>query len=175
MNLPELLRENHSKAQALRIARSVGASKERLSELAAITVGQDQDLARRAAWAVSYCAETHPDLVRPLLGDLLKNLSRSDLHEGVTRNTMKVAAEIGIPDEFSGLAVETAFRVLESTEGSIAARVHAMSVLEHFCPENPELADELRLVIEHLLPYEKRPGFLSKARRVLKSLDRIRR
>ncbi|MEM7602450.1 MAG: hypothetical protein AAF357_13655 [Verrucomicrobiota bacterium] len=171
-NFTELLAEEHSRKQAEYIASIVGSSKSRFSDLLKILLSDNTFLSQRGSWAVSCCAEVHPEMVQPFLGDLLQNLSRQGLHDAVKRNTMKVVAESALPDEISGLAVDTSFRLLNSPEESLAARVHAMTVLERMCQREPSLVNELRVTIEHHLPYEERSGFKTKARRVLKKLDR---
>lgn len=173
MNLSDALRAEHSKAQALRIATFVGQSTKRFSNLVSIVTGDDLKLSQRAAWAITCCAEANPKTVQPFLGKLLQNLSRTDLHDAVKRNTMKVVAGVDLPDEIAGLAADTAFRILSSPEESIAARAHSMTILERLCLREPLLADELQLTIENQLPYESSPGFHSKARRVLKTLERL--
>lgn len=173
MNLQTSLESKHSKAQTILIAKEIGDSRERFEELLSFVLGEDMDLARRAAWVVACCAEEHPDMVQPFLDRLLGNLQRPDLHDGVKRNTMKVAAELALPDELSGLAVDIAFRLLGSPDETVAVKVHSMSVLESLCIREPALAEELRLSIEHQLPTETKAGFRSKARRVLAALERL--
>ncbi|MAS94111.1 MAG: hypothetical protein CMO55_13020 [Verrucomicrobiales bacterium] len=175
MNLQTSLKSKHSKAQTILIAKEIGDSRERFEELLSFVLGEDMDLARRAAWVVACCAEEHPDMVQPYLDRLLGNLQRPDLHDGVKRNTMKVAAELALPDELSGLAADIAFRLLGSPDETVAVKVHSMSVLESLCIREPALAEELRLSIEHQLPTGTKAGFRSKARRVLASLERLGR
>lgn len=173
MDLQKLLREEHSKTQSQRIADLVGESKPAFSRLVGIVTGDDLKLSQRGAWAVTCCVEAHPELLPPFLEALIKNLSRPGLHDAVKRNTMKVIAENEIPENLAGLAADTAFRILSSPDESIAARVHSMTVLERLCTMEPELSVELHLLIEHQLPFETSPGYRSKARRVLKTLDRL--
>ena len=172
MHLRKLLEEKHGKEQAIRIAEFIGRSESKFAELVSFDTGEDRIHAQRGSRPIVCCADTHPDLVLPFLEDLLENLRRTDLHDGVKRNTMKVVAESELPASLHGLAADIAFQLLSSPEVSVAARVHAMTVLQRICKVEPDLAGELRMVIEHLLPFESKPGFLSKARRVLKALDR---
>lgn len=173
MNLRELLEEKHSKEQSVHIAKIIGSSSSKFAELVDLVCGDDKILAQRGSWAITCCAEENKELVRPFLKILLQNLARPGLHDAVKRNTMKVAAESEIPDDFAGLAVDTAFRILEDEDESIAARAHSMTLLERFAVKEPALADELRAAILQQIHFESSPGFQSRARRVLKAIEQL--
>lgn len=173
MNIGEALEAEHSKAQTIRIAGFVGDSKSRFRELAGFVLGSEPVLAQRAAWAVTQCAEEFPHLVFPHLQKLLENLRRKDLLDGVKRNTMKVAAELEIPDEYAGLAADVAFELLASPGEAVAVKVHSMSVLEQLCLREPALVEEFRMTLDELAPVEKKPVFRSKLRHVRKTLAKL--
>jgi hypothetical protein len=48
-----------------------------------------------------------------------------------------------------------------------------MAVLEGLCRREPALSAELRLSIEHQLPLETKAAFHSRARHVLRAIDRL--
>lgn len=173
VNLRDALDAEHSKAQTLRITAYIGGSRRRFSELVEILTGTDRRLAQRAAWVVSHVAESRPAVQLPFLKELLNHLRQPGLHDAIKRNTMKAASQVPLPDEVGGLAADLAFEFLRSPDEAIATRVYSMSVLEQLCHREPALADELRLSIEHLSPFETKPAFRSRARQVLRSLDRI--
>lgn len=173
MNLREALDAEHSKAQTLRITAHIGGSRKRFKKLLAIMKGDDRKLPQRAAWVLRHCAEAHPEVVQPHLGELLENLRRPGLHDAVKRNTMKAVTELELPDDLAGLAADIAFDLLASPGEAVAIRVYSMAVLARLCEREPALADELRLVIEHQLPLETKPAFRSRARHVLRALDRF--
>ena len=175
MKIRDALEAEHSKAQTLRITAYIGDSRNRFQELLALVFGEERKLAQRAAWVVSHCAEAQPGVVQPFIGELLENLQRSGLHDAIKRNTMKALAPLELPDDLAGRAADLAFNFLGSPDEAVAIKVYSMSVLERLCQREPALADELRLSIEHQLPTETKAAFRSRARHVLKSLDRIDR
>lgn len=173
MNFREALEAEHSKAQTLRLTTYIGSSCHRFGKLLKIVAGDDRMLSQRGAWVISHCAEAHPEVVQPFVGELLKNLQRSNLHDAVKRNTMKAIAELEVPDELAGLAADLAFRYLNSPDEAVAVKVYSMAVIENLCRREPVLAGEFRMVIEQQWPHEKRKAFRSRARHVLAALDKM--
>ncbi len=173
IDVREALRAEHSKAQTLMLTDLLGNSPECFLEIVEIVSGDDRLLAQRGAWVVSHCAEAHPEMVQPYLVALLENLGRPNLHDAVKRNTMKALELLEIPDDCAGRATDVAFRFLTSPEDAVAIKVYSMSVLAKICRREPELAAELRMVIEELVPQEKQKAFSSRARHVLKELDSL--
>ena len=166
------LEEEHSKAQTLRIVDHIGDSPTRFRELLDIVTGAEPVPAQRGAWVISHCAESRPDLIVPFLEELLLHIRQPDLHDAIKRNTMKAVSVVEVPDDLAGLAADMAFRFLGSPDEAVATKVYSMALLEQLCRRAPELADEVRLAIESQLPFENKPAFRSRARHVLKRLNR---
>ena len=72
-----------------------------------------------------------------------------------------------------GKVADVCFDYLASPKEAIAIRVFAMEVLFNICKKEPELADELKLLIEDHYPHSS-AGFQSKARKVLKSISKLK-
>ena len=168
MNIRDTLLAEHSKAQSERIADYIGDSRERFAELTASFLSEDKELSRRAAWALSHCIDRHPALIKPHLEALIRNL-RKDVHVAVKRNTVRVLQEVDIPERLLGEIADICFGYLADHQETVAVKVFAMSVLANICRREPDLGNELRLLIEDQLPYAS-AGFRSRAKRVLKEL-----
>ena len=171
MNLEIELLKAHSKPQATRIQRYVGDDPDRFAQLIAVFLKGQYQITQRAAWPISLCVEQHPDLVKPHLKVLVKNLSTPGIHDAVKRNTMRLLQFVTIPKSLQGLAAEYCFRYLQDSTEPIAVRVFAMTVLASIAMEQPELKKELKLILEDQLPYGS-AGFVSRARKTLKQLTR---
>ncbi|MCG8601576.1 MAG: hypothetical protein MI807_15650 [Verrucomicrobiales bacterium] len=150
MNLHNALDSEHSKAQALRIVDYIGRSDERFSELLEFVTGENKRLAQRAAWVISHCAMQTPEVVEPHLFDLLQFIRKGEHHDAIKRNTMKAASILELRGRVSGLAADLAFEILSSPDEAIATRAYSLTVLERLCKAEPELAPELRLVMDHM-------------------------
>lgn len=175
MNIRNALNAEHSKAQTMRIVDHIGRSKKHFTELLSIVMGDDKKLAQRAAWVISHCAEKHPEVVLPHLGELLQFIQNGDHHDAIKRNTMKAASIVEIPDRTSGLATDIAFRILSSPDEAIATRAYSLTVLERLCQNEPELIPELRMVMHHLSKQILPAALKARIRNTRKVLERIER
>lgn len=170
MNLREELLREHSKKQTMRIVEYIGDDKERFAELINLFLTDVYRVGQRAAWPVSYCGRAYPELITPYIKKMLKNLD-NPLHDSVKRNTVRVLQNFHIPKSLQGLAVKQCFRLVEGNE-PIAIKVFSITLLGNIAKEHPELKHELKMLIETQLAYAS-TGFLSRATKVLKSLDKL--
>src|SRR5262249_25526700 len=67
MNIREVLQARHYSREITRVVKYVGTDPERFSELMKVFFGKDERPAQRAAWALNFCSERHPELVKPYL------------------------------------------------------------------------------------------------------------
>lgn len=168
MDIQEALQAEHSKAQSERIAEYVGNDPVRFAELMESFLSEDKELSRRAGWALSHCTDRHPTLVEPYLADMIRNLRR-EVHVAVKRHTVRALQEVEIPDELLGEAADICFGYLADHHEAIAVKVFAMTVLANICRREPDLGNELRLLIEEQMPYAS-AGFRNRGKRILAGL-----
>ncbi len=173
MNIRESLEQEHSKAQTLRIIAYIGHDASRLEELIDCFFDKEARICQRAAWAVGLMGEKQQTLVEPYLEKILLNLKQPH-HDAIRRNTMRLLNSLPtIPDAVLGLAADTAFRFLEDPSVSIAVRAFSIRVLGKICLKEPDLKDELRILLEDIMANEKAPGLLVSSRDVLKIMDNV--
>ncbi len=168
MNIKEELLKEHSKAQAEYIANYIGRDKARFSALVALFTGPIYRVSQRAAMTLSKCIDNHPELLSPHLKSLISNLE-GDVHVAVKRNTLRVLQDIQLPKSLWGQMTEICFNVLTSGDEPIAVKVFAMTVLNNIVQKEPDLKNELKIVLEDQLPYGS-AGFKSRATKILKTL-----
>ena len=169
MNLVKALLKEHSKAQCNRIVEYIGTDKDRFEELVNVFITSTFRVTQRAAWPLSYCAEYHPELIKPHLKKLIHNLKRPGLHDAVKRNTVRLLQFISIPKSLQGVTAQVCFDLLQNRKEPIAVRVFAMTVLSNIAKDQPELKSELKIIIEDNMPYGS-AGFVSRGRKILKDL-----
>jgi len=169
MNLVQTLAKEHSRAQCDRIVKYIGEDPGRFNELVQTFLAGPYRITQRAAWPLRYCVEYHPQLIRPHLKAIIRNLKRPGLHDAVKRNTVRILQFIPIPRSLQGQAAAICFDLFRSPKEPVAVRVFSMSVLARITDDQPELKSELKILIEDQLPYAS-AGFLSRARKVLKQL-----
>ena len=172
MNLGETILAEHSKAQAMRIAEWVGTNRKRFGELTEFVLGGNETIARRAAWALTHCAELHPELVEPHLEDCVSKLSRIDTHQAVKRNLAKVLTFAELPEPLLGQIYDVCLGLLGDPNEPAAVRVYAMETLGRICEVEPALGPEVALVIEDALPHGT-AAIRSRGRKTLKKIERL--
>lgn len=173
MNIKEALLKEHSKKQAELIGRYVIKSQAAFKSLIKIYFGADQKLAQRAAWSLSFAVSRKPDIILPYLKKLIAHLHSSGLHDAVVRNGTKILEIISIPDKHTGIAVDLCFKLLIDPSVAIASKCYVMTALSTIVRKEPDLINEMKLVIESQLPFAT-AGFISRAKRTLKELEKIK-
>ena len=173
MNIKEELLKEHSKINTMRIVNYVGDDKMYFKELMTLFLNGEYRITQRAAWAISFCAISHPELVKPYFKKILTKLNEPNIHDAVKRNVVKIFSEIELPEEFMGEIYETCFKYLRSMDENIAVKAHSMAVLEKICHQFPELKFELISTIEDMIPFGS-AGIIARAKITLKKLKRIK-
>ncbi|MCB0642433.1 MAG: hypothetical protein KDC44_12375 [Phaeodactylibacter sp.] len=173
MDIETNLQQPQSKTDALAIRDYVGRNPERMAELMGYFLGPDQKMAQKAAWAFMHIADANLDLVRPYTADLVYVLGK-EVHVAVHRNGARILAELDIPEELMGIAADHCFRLLMDPKVTVAVRVHAMTILWQICKKEPDLAPELKLVLEDQLPHGS-AGFKNRGQKILKAIQKMER
>lgn len=168
MNLREEILKEHSRRQAEKIAAYIGDDERRFAELMHLFLGNTYRVTQRAAWIVSICAERNPFLIEPFLSKMVNNLS-GDVHDAVKRNTLRIFQTIELPKKLCGKTADICFRFLMDADEPIAVKVFAMTVAANICKHEPELKNELQLVIEDQLENAS-AGFKARAKKILRQL-----
>ncbi|MEQ9425713.1 MAG: hypothetical protein RJQ09_14915 [Cyclobacteriaceae bacterium] len=165
----EILKEN-SKAQALRITAYIGNDEDKFAKLIQLFLSDDYRVTQRAAWILSHCCDEHPELIKPHLTRIVKNLDNNP-NIAVKRNTVRILQFIQLPESLMGPLADHCFNYLRSPKETIAVKVFSMTILSNICRYFPELSNELIPIIEEQMPYGS-AGFKSRGKKVLKELSR---
>ena len=172
MDIRAALLEEHSKKQMLKIVKYIGNNQDHFDELIHLMLTDEYRVVQRAAWAIHHATEGQPQLAKPHLKTMVKNLGNLKLHNAVKRNTLRILAEVDLPKSLQGIMAEHGFRILDDPKEPIAARVFAMTVLYNICQQEPELAPELIMVIEDHLPHGS-AGFKARGKKILNGLRKM--
>ena len=165
MDLRQALLEEHSRAQASKIAAYVGADPGRFAELVKLLLGPVYRVSQRAAWPVSLCVERHPELVKPHFGVLVKQLERDEVPAAVRRNVARLLQFVEIPKRYEGRLFDACYKLLDDPAQPIAVRVFTMSVCARIARNEPSLLAEVKMVAEKY-PSLMSAGFRSRMRKI---------
>lgn len=174
MDIRLQLLKDHSKENTAYITEYIGGDQGRFDELVNIFLNGTPREVQRAAWVLGDTARLHPELVFKQLDDLVANLRQKNIHDAVKRNTLRFLQEIEIPEELWGEVADICFGYLNSNDEAVAIKVFSMSALQQIVLQVPELAHELRIIIEDQLPYAS-AGFKSRSKKVLAAIAKVER
>ncbi len=167
MDLVKEILAGHSKFNSERVALLIGDNKQSLLNLIRLVMGEDQEIARKAAWIMRSCHDLHPDNISPYFGNLIGHLDKHrKVHDAVKRNILGVLKSSQIPRKFSGKLLDICFGFLESGLESVAVKAFSMDIISMLAVDEPDLLRELSLIIEDQMPYST-PGIKSKAKKIL--------
>lgn len=173
MNIREEILKENSKKQTLKVANYVGEDENLFAEVMRLFFANEYRVTQRIAAVVSVCFEKHPLLIKKYIESLLKNLEKENLHDAVKRNTVRIFQFIEIPKKLQGLAFQNCMNLLLSPDEPIAVKAFSMTVLANICKQEPDLRNELKIVIEELLPYGS-AGFKNRGIKILKLLEKLK-
>jgi len=165
MDIKAALLNDRSKAQAQGIAAYIGSDPERFKILMTLFLQGEYRVTQRAALVLRICSENYPALVRPYLGDLIYNLDRP-VPDAVKRNTIRHLQYISIPPALQGKVAHICFNYLTGQE-PVAVKAFSMTVLANLAKTEPDLANELKIILQDQLPHAS-AGFSARARKILR-------
>ena len=144
----ELLQSGRSKAQINLLIQWIGHDHERLTQLMNILLGPDRKMAEYAAWAVGTLGHQSPHRFDSWMEQMVELLHRRGVHPAVHRNILRIFVKIDPPAAvFDGLA-EACFVFLGDEKSDIAVRAFSVHILAKICKKEPELWQELKILLE---------------------------
>lgn len=147
MNLKEALLKEHSKKQCDFIVSYIGKDKDRFAVLIELFFNGDYRITQRAAWPMSYCVRSHPELITPFFKPLLDHLGKSNLHNAVIRNTVRLLQHVEVPKKYHGRLMNICFDYIQSAETAVAIKAFCLTVLENLAKIYPEIIPEIKLIV----------------------------
>src|SRR5690606_36969948 len=123
---------------------------------------------QRAAWIISFVAKKHPALIQPHLPAMVQRMEDAGIPVAVKRNVTRVLQFLPIPPALHGPVMHHCFELLANPQETVAVRARSVTVLANLAKDDPELRNELRLILEEQLQHSPSLGFSARARKVLK-------
>jgi hypothetical protein len=173
MNIRDALLEDkiQNRNKAISIAEYVCSSPKHFKELMKCFLTSEYRLAQRAAWSISWAARKNPELIMPYMKELVAQLNKTDVHDAVIRNSIRVLEEIEIPEELHGVVMNACFNFIENPSTPVAIKAFSLTTLFNLSKYYPETKNELKLIIEERWDNET-PAFKSRGKKILQQLDK---
>jgi hypothetical protein len=165
----EILREN-SREHTLKIADWVSVDARRVTQLVQVFLHDEYRVVQRAAWIISYVAHKSPALIVPHLPAMVQRMDDAGIPIAVKRNVTRVLQFLPIPPALHGQVMHHCFALLENPKETTAVRAFSMTVLANLAQEYPDIRNEIRMIVEDQLTQKNGPGFVARAKKVLKML-----
>jgi hypothetical protein len=162
-SLQQMLLEDHHKKQVELVRSWVGTHAGRFAQLVAVVTGPDADLARRAAWPMSFVAEDHPALAIPHLPALVALLRKQPMHNAIPRNVLRLLQFTEIPESLHGEVLDHCLAYIQDLQEKAAIKAFSLTVLHRLSRIYPEILSEIRTIVAERMPYES-PAFQVRAR-----------
>ena len=102
---------------------------------------------------MNYCAEHHPNLLKPYFGKLVDQLERDDAHPAVRRKVARMLQFVDIPKRLDGRVFDACYNLVDDAGQPVAVRVFALTVAAKIAQNKPELLNELRLIADKHTPH----------------------
>jgi hypothetical protein len=169
MDLIQELQQSYSVARNTRLVHAIGRDPVKFAALAAHFFGPQLRISQQAITVMSCCADKHPFLVKPYLEKIIGNLQQQPSGP-VKRGTLRILQHQDIPRPLQGLVADTCFQYLLSQEPP-AIKAYALSVIANLARSEPDLYQELKLVIGDQWPYAS-PAFKSRAGKILEAMKK---
>ena len=168
MDLRNVILQEHSKKQCAKIVEWVGNNQEKFNELFHLFLNGEYRITQRAAWPLSYCVIKYPGLMNNGYEKLINNLRKTNLHDSIKRNTIRLLQAVDLPVKYEGAVMEICFKYLESPNEAVAIKAFSITVLARLAKKYPEIIPEIKLMIEEQLPHQS-AAFKSRAKLFIKS------
>ncbi len=131
----------------------------------------EEKIAWRAAWIIDNATEKYPELLIPHIPAIIDHFLHTQ-NSSLQRIFTRILMRHKIPDHSIGAVFDRCYELLSPIH-PIAVRANAMQVLYNITEYWPELKPELAMVISGMLEEAEEAGIISKARNLLKKLNRI--
>lgn len=171
-DIQAFLDAGHSKELRNQIVAYIGKSKSKMKQLMTFFFHDEWRYNQRASWAVARIASIHPNLLDPYLSQMVKDLE-SPKHDAVKRNTLRIFEDIDVPETLEGELLDKCMAYLVDPKQAIAIRCFSITVIDKIVQRFPELAPEVIEIINDQLDYPQSAGFKVRAKRTLKSLNKL--
>ena len=158
------------KLPAQRIAEEVGNDPDRFADLMRSVLYGDVRTAQLAATPMAIVIEASPGLAMPWLARMLALLDRP-AHPTVYRSVMRSLQFAPLPKRLEARIFDKMLAWIADPARDIAPRAFAITAALRIVRPYPELANELRLVLEDVMSTGPGPAVVHRAKMAMRELE----
>ena len=169
--LTEMILSGNSRFNTDLVAAHIGSDEVLFGELIFLMHNGKTPVPQRAAWIMTAVTDKYPWLILPYINEIVERIP-SYRHPGIVRSVLRQFCQIDFSEEITGEIFELSYNFLNDTKQPIAIRVYAMQILFNISEKEPDLKNELKLVLENLLDDISSAGIASRAGKLLMILNK---
>ena len=162
--------KDFSVVQKSRSIRAVTKDRSLITPLVDAFLTEHYRVSQRVAGVLEAVAKKDPSVLQPHLKRLLMTLEKG-ADTGLKRNIPRIIQWMPVPVSLQGRMVNVCFDLLADPAELVAPKVFCMTILANIAKVQPDLKGEVRALIESQYNLST-PAFRSRAKRVLKMLER---
>ena len=170
MDLKTALLDNGNPQWQNHLCQYVCEDKLRFRQLMGYFYSGDTWLTQRSTLIILACAKEKPQWISGQIPQMVKILNRK-LPISLKRNILRILQYQPIPEALWGHTADQCFNFLSSSREAVAVKAFSMTVIYNLTKQLPDLARELRLLIEEQYDLGS-AGFKARGRRVLNQLQK---
>ncbi|WP_321308412.1 hypothetical protein [Marinifilum fragile] len=167
MDLKKLLDPFPIKKEAELAAQSIAKDPKHVRQLWKWCISNEKH-SWRATWLMDKVYGIDPNLVRLYIPKMIALIPKLE-DESKQRQYLKLISYEPLPRDISGEFINRCFDLLINATTAVAVKVHAMQILYNFSSREPDIKNELALILEEQMEHGT-AGFCSRAKKLLKTL-----
>ena len=160
----------HSRLQADFIADIVLQKPELIDELIQIVFRNKEPLSRRASWPLRIISDRNAMVLQPYLPFMIDSILQLE-NVSILRAILAILVNSDIPESHQGEMLQFTSEILINSNSPVALLIYSSDIFYKLSLNEPELLNELRLMLEQLLPFGS-AGVKSKCRKILKKIEK---
>lgn len=147
---------------------SVLSDEKLFKQIYSLITSDEPKVAWRSCWIIDNATEFNSEMLVPLIPEIVAHLIITQ-NGSLKRHYTRMLCRLEIPGELLGQVVNRCFDLLSPIE-PVAVRANAMQVLFNISQREPDLKQELAVVLENLLEEGGTAGLINRAEKLIKAL-----
>lgn len=140
--------------------------------LVRLAFSKESVMGLRASWIMDKISEKSAGIASKDIIQFIIKESPNEPNYSVLRASLRMLCRYEIDINFCGELVNASFEWLSASKTPIAVKVHAMQLLYNFTIQEPDLKNELKIIIEEQMPIGS-AGFKARGKHILNLLDKL--
>jgi len=173
VDIKEILFNQPNRAKAVAVAEYIGDDAKKFDELMTLVFEHPGAVMVRTSWAMNFVLEKHHHMLDGYWRRIIDYI-QTDVHLAFARHIFRILGWIPLPQKYLGELTNLAFDYVSDPQKEVAVRSNSIVFLMRVIEQEPDLAPELKMILEDHLEYEEKMAFRVRAKRALKLISSLR-